>query len=79
MSLTDVQGRLLTIDEVAERLGLSRRTVERKIATGEIPSLQLGGPRTAIRVDALELAEWLTETRRITSSRRSARSGSKSS
>lgn len=59
MSVSDVQGRLLTLDEVAERLGYSRRTVERKIAAGEIPSLQLGGPGTAIRVDALELADWL--------------------
>jgi len=54
-----VRSRLLTIDEVAERLGLSRRTVERKIKRGELPALQLGGPRTAIRVDERELTDWL--------------------
>jgi predicted DNA-binding transcriptional regulator YafY len=32
MSSIFVQRRLLTVDEVAERLGVSRRTVERKIA-----------------------------------------------
>jgi excisionase family DNA binding protein len=51
MSLIDAQRRLLTIDEVTERLGLSRRTVERKIEQGVIPAFQLGGMGTAIRVD----------------------------
>jgi excisionase family DNA binding protein len=61
MSLIDIQRRLLTIDEVAARLGVTRRTVERKIQRGEIPALQLGGPRTAIRirVPADELERWL--------------------
>ena len=56
--------RLLTLDQVAERLQLSRRTVERKIQEEEIPSLQLGGPRTAIRVDEAELEAWLSHRRR---------------
>jgi excisionase family DNA binding protein len=55
----DVQRRLLTIDEAAERLGLSRRTVQRKIASGEIPAFQLGGKGTAIRIDERELERWL--------------------
>lgn len=59
MSLIDVQRRLLSITEVAERLGVSRRTVERKIRAGELPALQLGGPRTPIRVDQRELEDWL--------------------
>ena len=59
MSLIDVQPRLLSIAEVAERLGVSRRTVERKIRAGELPALQLGGPRTPLRVDERELEEWL--------------------
>jgi excisionase family DNA binding protein len=59
MSVSELQRRLLRIDEVAERLSVSRRTVERKIRNGEIPSYQLGGKRSAVRVDALELDEWL--------------------
>ena len=38
MSLIDAQRRLLSITEVAERLGVSRRTVERKIGAGELPA-----------------------------------------
>lgn len=59
MSTVDVQRRLLTLDEVAERLRVTRRTVERKIKRGELPALQLGGKRTSLRVDARELEEWL--------------------
>jgi excisionase family DNA binding protein len=55
--LIDVGHRLLSVSEVAERLGVSRRTVERKIATGEIPALQLGGKHSPIRVDAAELRD----------------------
>lgn len=59
MSIVDVQRQLLTLDEVAERLRVTRRAVERKVRAGELPALQLGGPRTAIRVDERELEEWL--------------------
>lgn len=50
---------LLTVDEVADRLGVSRSTVRRKIRSGEIPALQLGGPRSPLRVDERELQDWL--------------------
>jgi len=59
MTFNAVHRRLLTLDQVAERLQLSRRTVERHLAAGEIPALQLGGPRTAVRVDESELEAWL--------------------
>jgi excisionase family DNA binding protein len=59
MTFIDIQRRLLTLDEIASTLGLSRRTVERRVKAGEIPALQLGGPRTAIRVPADELDAWL--------------------
>ena len=39
---------LLTTDELAERLKVSRRTVQRRMAAGEIPHLQFGG---AVRFD----------------------------
>jgi len=51
--------RLLTIDKVAERLGLTPRSVRDKIKRGQIPALQLGGKRNAIRVDEGELEAWL--------------------
>jgi excisionase family DNA binding protein len=50
---------LLTLDEAAERLSVSRSTIRRRIDAGEIPALQLGGPRTAVRIDAGELENWL--------------------
>jgi excisionase family DNA binding protein len=60
MSVIDISRRLLTIREVAERLGVSRRTVQRKIANGEIPAFQLGSKHSPIRVDERELEAWLT-------------------
>jgi excisionase family DNA binding protein len=51
--------RLLTLDEVAARLGLKRRTVLSKIRRGQLPAYQLGGKGSAIRVDPAELERWL--------------------
>jgi len=59
MSLVSDQRRLLTIDEVARLLGLTPRSVRNKIRRGQIPALQLGGKRNAIRVDEGELEDWL--------------------
>jgi excisionase family DNA binding protein len=42
-------------------LGVTRRTVERKIKCRELPAIQLGGKRSALRVDAAELEAWLYE------------------
>jgi len=53
----------LTVKEVARRLDLHPLTVRRKIAAGEIPALQLGGPGCAVRVFEDELASWLEEHR----------------
>lgn len=49
----------LTIAEVALRLGISVPTVRRKIAAGELPAVQLGGPGTAIRIPHARLEAWL--------------------
>ncbi len=51
--------RLLTIREVATRLNVSESTVRRLIADDELPSLQLGGRRKAIRIDESEFDAWL--------------------
>jgi excisionase family DNA binding protein len=54
---------LLTVAEVAERLRISRLTVRRRIADGQIPAVRLGGRGTPIRVAASELEDWLTRQR----------------
>jgi excisionase family DNA binding protein len=51
--------RFLTIRETARRLGVHEDTVCRRIANGEIPAVQLGGPGSAVRIDELELERWL--------------------
>jgi excisionase family DNA binding protein len=54
-----VVGRLLTVREVATRLGVNERTVRRKIEAGVLPAVRLGPGRSAIRVDADELERFL--------------------
>jgi excisionase family DNA binding protein len=61
MSIEVASSRLLTVAEVAERLRVSERTVRRLIAAGIMPSVQLRGPRSAIRISERELGEWLFE------------------
>jgi excisionase family DNA binding protein len=48
---------LLTLDEVAETLRLSRRTVERMVAADLLPALRVG--QRAVRVDQAEFHDWL--------------------
>lgn len=59
--MIDVQRSLITIGQAAERLGLTRRTVERKIEQGVIPAFQLGGRGTAIRIDEHELGGFVPD------------------
>ena len=51
--------RLLTVPQVAERTQLSVRSIRRKIAAGQLPAVQIGGPHTAVRVDERELNQFL--------------------
>jgi excisionase family DNA binding protein len=53
---------LVTVPELAERLRVGLRTVERKIATGEIRSL-LVGRRRLVRADEVERYLRLAERR----------------
>ena len=57
----DHKSELLTVAEVAERLRCSEPTVRRRIRSWDIPAVKLGQGRSAIRIDAAELADWLYE------------------
>jgi excisionase family DNA binding protein len=53
-------GRLLTIEEVSERLRLDKTSVYRKVDAGDIPAIRLASRgRGALRVREDELEEWL--------------------
>jgi excisionase family DNA binding protein len=52
--------RLLTVKEVASRLGLTPSGVYSMVEAGRLPALALGGgKRPRIRVDEEELNRWL--------------------
>jgi excisionase family DNA binding protein len=61
MPHTDIQRRLMTVDQVAEYLGVSRRSVQRWIAEGVLPAYQLGRRKSPVRIDAAELQRWLED------------------
>jgi excisionase family DNA binding protein len=51
----------LTVAEVAQRLRVSKGTVYKLVRTGVIPTVQLGGPGSSLRIDSAELQAWLVE------------------
>ncbi len=53
---SDFESALIGINHLAERLGLSRRTIQRILAKGDLPSLQIGR-RRLVRLS--ELSRWL--------------------
>jgi excisionase family DNA binding protein len=53
---TDIEAALIGINHLAERLGLSRRTINRILARGELPSLQIGR-RRLVRLS--DVRHWL--------------------
>ena len=55
MSTAATRTRLLTIQEAAKRLNVSRATAYRMVYDGPLPTLQLGGRGRALRVDEAEL------------------------
>ena len=52
----EIESALISIGHLAERLSLSRRTVHRLIATGELPTLKIGRRRL---VRLADLSKWL--------------------
>jgi excisionase family DNA binding protein len=55
MTMTAHERPLLTITQVAERLNVSESTVRRRIASGELSAVQLGGTGAPVRIDEREL------------------------
>lgn len=53
--------KLLTIHDVAERWSCSARTVQKKIATGELPAVHLGPKLVRIRPEDVEAFETSAE------------------
>jgi excisionase family DNA binding protein len=69
MANSDPLPQLLTIDQLADRLGVSTRHIRRLVAERRVPYLKVGW---FIRFDPVEISGWLDDTRRPTGS--SARS-----
>ena len=65
MSRAADQTRLLTVDEVASTLRLSRQSIYRLIEAQVIPAHRVGSGLGSLRVDADELGDYL-ERRRTT-------------
>lgn len=59
MQMPTVTAEYLSLSEVALKLRVSVPTIRRKIAQGELPAVQLGGPGSALRVSRSALDEWL--------------------
>ncbi len=57
--MTDSDGEILTLDEVAAYPKVSKRTVYRLVQKGEIPGVKLGG---TWRFRRSELDIWITES-----------------
>ena len=52
--------RLVTVHEVAARLGQTEQTIRRKVRAGELPGVRIGqGPRAPLRVPSGFLDAWL--------------------
>ncbi len=60
MANTDALPQLLTIDQLAERLGVSIRHIRRLIAERRVPYLKVGW---LVRFDPAEIAAWLDGAR----------------
>jgi excisionase family DNA binding protein len=57
--VTEATHDFLTVAETADLLGVHQNTVRRKIAVGELPAVQLGGPGSHIRIPREAFQAWL--------------------
>lgn len=53
----------LSIADVARMLDVAPITVRRKVESGELPAVQLGGPGSAVRIPRAGLQAWLWSER----------------
>jgi excisionase family DNA binding protein len=56
-----MNSKLLTIDQVAEYLGVHRDTVSSLIRSGRLPALQLGGRKTGWRITEEDLLKFVQD------------------
>jgi excisionase family DNA binding protein len=61
MSTAVYESDYLSIREAASMLGVAPITIRRKIETGELLAVQLGGPGCALRIERRALERWLEE------------------
>jgi excisionase family DNA binding protein len=54
-NIADRSREFLSVQEVAEALGVSELTVRRRIQDGSLPTLQIGGPHTPHRIPSWAL------------------------
>jgi excisionase family DNA binding protein len=59
---TDTIPQLLTIEQLADRLGITVRHVRRLVAERRVPYLKVG---KLVRFDPADIADWLQNERRV--------------
>lgn len=59
---TNIQRRLLKVDEAAHYLGVSRRTMQYLLRDGEIPKVRIGN---STRIDQSDLDEYVERIKRL--------------
>jgi len=61
MTRSDAVPQLLTMDQLAERLGVTHRHVRRMVAERRVPFVRVG---RFIRFDPAEISAWLDQARK---------------
>lgn len=63
-----MNGRLLTIDQVAEYMGVHRDTVYSLIKSGRLPALQLGGRKAGWRITEDDVVQFVNKGKALAAS-----------
>jgi excisionase family DNA binding protein len=62
MDTSTHEAQLLTVGDVAELFGMSKKSIYRRVERGEIPAIKLGGgPQAPIRINRDDLVTWLAD------------------